>query len=1251
MNHMKKQIYFMVLIAAAVCYACTEKSDKGRAFNSLYEGEYLNRIAFPVGGMGSGMFCLDGTGSISNMSVRHRPDVFHEPCMFAAVHVKGLENGTKVLEKTVPDWKKFGGPNSALGNGGTNWGLPRFEEATFSTRFPFADIRLKDKDLPVDVNLKGWSPFIPTDEDHSGMPIGAIEYTFKNTGSQEIELIFSFNSVNFMRMGNNGSSIAPTTNGYILTQSGTENEPFRQGEFAIYTDQPQTVVNNSWFHGGWFDPLTICWNHIKDGVMESNNAVEEGSSGASLYVPFQLKAHEEKTIKLLMAWYVPYTNLRIGPEPASPEDFPSYNEVAASADSVYFAAAGSHAYRPWYSNKFKNMQDVTTYWKTHYDDLKAKSQLFTDAFYNSSLPPEVIEAVAANLTILKSPTVFRQYDGRMWNWEGSGDTWGSCHGSCTHVWNYAQAVPHLFPNMERSLRETEFLISQNSEGHQAFRSNLPIRPLKHDFHAASDGQLGGIMKVYRDWRISGDNEWLKKLYPGIKQSLDYCSAVWDPKGNGALEEPHHNTYDIEFWGPDGMCTSFYTGALQALILMGKAVGDDVSHYETLLTKSKDYMENKLYNGEYFIQDVRWKDLNAPDPTKAQSMNTQYSPEARVILEKEGPKYQYGTGCLSDGILGSWMSLVCGMPEVIDKAKVTNHLVAVHKYNLEKDIRDHANPQRPTFAMGDDGGLLLCSWPHGGKLQLPFVYSDEVWTGIEYQVASHLMFEGEVEKGLDIVRTCRKRYDGRIRNPFNEYECGAWYARAMASYGLLEGLTGVRYDAVDGTLYLDSRIGNNFCSFLSTNTGFGNVGLKGGKPFLEVKYGSIPVKKWVVSNKETTADKETNANKGTFGYDLDYLSKRDSVIVLTGDDGLAQIIVSAKYQAKVFTSSADGLDGKSLGFVNYKVFDSGVTDEHMNGYGGENRFWIGPEGGKYSVYFQPGAEQVYDHWHTPKPIDTEPWEIAFVNRRNVSLKKEMEVTNYVGSQLKLRVDRHISLIETPKIKSGLNIDLNVKVKTVAYTTENSITNLNDFEWTEATGTICIWILDMFNPGRQALTFVPFNEGNESDLGKIVTSDYFGEIPADRLKIDDHLVYLKTDGKYRSKIGLNGKRTQAIAGNYDPEVKRLTVVSFEVAPSAVYLNQEWNPKKNPLIGDALNAYNDGPLEDGSIMGPFLELESVSPAAFLKPQESLSHKHTVYHFIGEEKDLNPIAEKLFGTSLREIRSKFAENMCCVPMSKLKN
>ena len=220
---------------------------------------------------------------------------------------------------------------------------------------------------------------------------------------------------------------------------------------------------------------------------------------------------------------------------------------------------------------------------------------------------------------------------------------------------------------------------------------------------------------------------------------------------------------------------------------------------------------------------------------------EYSPEAIAILKQEGPKYQYGDGCLADGVLGSWMALVCGVGQVLDRAKVESHLLAVHKHNLRHDLSTHANPQRPSFAAGKDGGLLICTWPRGGKLTLPFVYSDEVWTGIEYQVASHLMLLGHVAEGLDIVRAARARYDGRVRNPFNEYECGHWYARAMSSYALLQGMTGARYDAIDKVLHLEPRVAGDFRAFLSTATGYGTVGVRAGKPFFDVKAGKVDVR--------------------------------------------------------------------------------------------------------------------------------------------------------------------------------------------------------------------------------------------------------------------------------------------------------------------------------------------------------------------------------------------------------------------------
>jgi hypothetical protein len=378
------------------------------------------------------------------------------------------------------------------------------------------------------------------------------------------------------------------------------------------------------------------------------------------------------------------------------------------------------------------------------------------------------------------------------------------------------------------------------EGHQTFRSLLPIREVGHEFHAASDGQLGGIMKMHREWRISGDTDWMKELLPAVKNSLDYCITTWDPGRKGVLEEPHHNTYDIEFWGPDGMCTSFYLGALSAFISMGEAADMDVSEYRSIFEKGISYMDKKLYNGEYYIQEVKWQGLQSPDPTKVeiQSMGGWYSPEALELLKEEGPKYQYGNGCISDGVLGNWIGEMSFVDNFLDEEKVRSHLLAVHRYNFKTDLFDHVNPQRPGYANGHEGGLLLCSWPNGDEPSLPFVYSNEVWTGIEYQVASHLMMAGEVDKGLEIVRAARQRYDGRIRNPFNEFECGHWYARAMSSYGLIQGLTGLTYDAVDRKMTIDSRVGDDFTSFICTQSGWGNVSSEDNEILLKVEHGYL-----------------------------------------------------------------------------------------------------------------------------------------------------------------------------------------------------------------------------------------------------------------------------------------------------------------------------------------------------------------------------------------------------------------------------
>jgi hypothetical protein len=293
-----------------------------------------------------------------------------------------------------------------------------------------------------------------------------------------------------------------------------------------------------------------------------------------------------------------------------------------------------------------------------------------------------------------------------------------------------------------------------------------------------------------------------------------------------------------------MCTGFYVAALRAVVEMGTALEEDVTEYESLLARGRQAMEQDLYDGEYFFQQVRWTDLEAENPAERyrRTGDGEGEPveEVAELLETEGPKYQYATGCISDGVLGVWMAELAGVSGILDDAKVASHLQSVYRHNFRESLMDHPNPQRPGFALADEAGLLLCSWPKGGEPALPFPYSNEVWTGIEYQVAAHLIMRGMVTEGLRIVRAARDRYTGVVRNPFDEYECGHWYARAMSSYALLSALSGLRYDAVDKVLTVKPRVSGDFQAFLATAGGYGLAGVRDGEPFLDVRSGSIPV---------------------------------------------------------------------------------------------------------------------------------------------------------------------------------------------------------------------------------------------------------------------------------------------------------------------------------------------------------------------------------------------------------------------------
>ncbi|MGK2861107.1 MAG: DUF6786 family protein [Chitinophagaceae bacterium] len=370
-------------------------------------------------------------------------------------------------------------------------------------------------------------------------------------------------------------------------------------------------------------------------------------------------------------------------------------------------------------------------------------------------------------------------------------------------------------------------------------------------------------------------------------------------------------------------------------------------------------------------------------------------------------------------------------------------------------------------------------------------------------------------------------------------------------------------------------------------------------------------------------------KTPYEKDLAFLKKYDKVIVLS--TGNSRVVVSPKYQAKVFTSTTG--NGASFGWINYKAFDA-APDPHMNAYGGENRIGLGPEGGPFSLFFPGGFVMDFANWKIPAAFDTEPWDLVSATDTMATLKKDMELVNYSGTELMLNVTRKIKVLDKAGIEELLNIHYSDDIETVGYFTENSLTNTGERAWTDSSGTPCIWILDMFPPSPITTIIIPYKKDSSATPAN---TGYFGEIPPDRIKYSGSTLFFKADGKLRSKLGIPPGAAKRYAGSYDADNKTLTITFFDISDTARYLNQEWDTKKPPFNGDAVMAYNDGPLGDQRQLGPFYELESASPAAFLQPGQTLTHHHSVFHFTGDEKAIDPICWQILGVTLQEIKNIF--------------
>ena len=809
------------------------KSPIGHQSQREFRGRNLLQIALPLGGIGTGCICLNGYGGLQDFSIRHAPATQAEPdrhspkdAAFALLRLPSIGK-TRLVEGPFPYEKVYDqGLKSQGYNGGGFEGLPRFRECAFKGEYPLGEVQLSDTEIPVEVKITGFNPFIPLDDINSGLPCAILEYTLKNQSKDLIPYQFSYHLSHLAHQvgaTSSRSQVIPGTGVFFYNEEPPEAASF--GSAALGVVGAEAVIKGHWFSGGWFDAISALWREVSTGNFQPKPGRQTegytGRNGGSILIEGKLAAGQQVTYPIVITWH-----------------FPNIVSEGKEANSCRQPRS-----KPFYSTQWEDARQVLFYVRDHYESLRQRTQAFHDALFNSTLPAYVLDAVSANLGILKSPTVLRHVDGGIWAWEGCFSNRGCCEGSCTHVWNYAQAMPHLFPALERTLRENELERSMNEVGHVVFRAPLPGCQATHDFHAAADGQLGGIMKVYREWQIYGDRTWLRRMYPLAKASMDFCIENWDPRHHGLVEEPHNNTYDIEFWGPDGMCTSFYLGALTAMAALARAVGhpQQAIFYEKLAQEGAQRMDEELFNGEYYQQNIKYEGLRETSFIKMlAALGGEMTDEER-LLKAEGPKYQYGSGCLSDGVLGAWLTALSGLASPLSSENIRQHLKAVYQHNFKTSLWEHANVQRPGYAIGDEPGLLLCTWPRGGKPTLPFVYSDEVWTGIEYQVASHLIWEGLIQEGLNIVRAARSRYDGWKRNPWNEYECGNYYARAMASYALLITLSGFHYSAANHSLSIAPRLTDEpFQFFFSTASGWGSVKFREGKLEIELLEGSLQV---------------------------------------------------------------------------------------------------------------------------------------------------------------------------------------------------------------------------------------------------------------------------------------------------------------------------------------------------------------------------------------------------------------------------
>jgi non-lysosomal glucosylceramidase len=816
----------------------------------VFSGSHRQMVAFPLGGIGAGSISLGGRGQLCEWWIFNQPDKGNSPeYAFPSIWVKAGQGKpiARVLEaRFMPPYE---GP-TGLGSANVP-GLPRLASSTLTGEFPLATVDFVDPGLPVRVKLEAFTPFIPLDADDSGLPLAFLRYRVSNSGKAAalVSIAWSIQNPVGEAGRTNDHRKSERLEGLLMRNPFLSASDPLAGTLALALVDPgadgTVTYLKGWPSRQWWEGPLLFWDDFSsDGRLNSQSPV--ATPVGSLCLQREIPAGAQREYTFLLAWRFPNrTAKRSGwTAPKGHE-----NDVI-----------GNH-----YCIRFSDAWQAADYGAGRMSDLESRTRAFAASIRKSTLPGAVKDAATANLSALVTPTSFRTADGGFHGFEGCNEHSGCCFGSCTHVWNYEHALAHLFPALSRSLRERQFGYLTDPDGRMDFRELLP-GGIERWGLAAADGQMGVIIKLYLDWRLSGDLDWLKAQWPGAKRALEFAwiAGGWDANRDGVMEGVQHNTYDVEFVGPNPLCGIWYLGALRAGEEMARALGDPVSadEYHRLFEQGSRWIDANLFNGEYYIQ-------------KTGSISADHvAPGLRVGMgaaDLEHPTFQLGDGCLVDQLVGQYAANIAGLGPLLDRDHIRTCLKSIYKYNYKRSLAEHETVQR-TFALNDEAGLVICDYSRGKRPETPFPYFGELMTGFEYSTGALMLDEGMIREGVEVIESIRRRYDGERRNPWDEAECGYYYARPMASWSALLALSGFRYDGVDESVTAKPRIhAEKFSCFWSAPSGWGtfsqSINARGITFAIDVAEGELPCRSVTLGRRATAGKSSARAGNRAVEHEV------------------------------------------------------------------------------------------------------------------------------------------------------------------------------------------------------------------------------------------------------------------------------------------------------------------------------------------------------------------------------------------------